>query len=214
MLDTARSQRIKATFLKALAAADDVADPYPHWHLDATIPDDVVDAIVALPFAPPEDAVFDGRREANNQTRVFFGKELQKEHPVAADLAAALGDEEVVAALEKTCDVDLSKGQLRIEYCLDTDGFWLEPHTDIAVKQFTMLIYLSGEPELADAGTDVYDTDMNLVATSPYGKGIGFIFIPSETSWHGFRKRPINGIRRSLIVNFVAPEWRSVEELA
>lgn len=214
MLDTPRAAKIKAAFLSALDASKGEDWPYPHWHLDKAIPDEAIDELVALPYAPPEDAVFDGRREANNSTRVFFGKEVQTAHPVCADLAAAFGDPEVVAALETACAVDLSQGQLRIEYCLDTDGFWLEPHTDILVKQFTMLIYLSEEPELADAGTDVYDLDLNLVATSPYGKGIGFIFIPSEISWHGFRKRPIRGVRRSLIINFVSPEWRAVEELA
>ncbi len=214
MLDTPRSERTKATFLKALAAADRGDFPYPHWHLEKALPDDIIADIVTLPVAPPEAAVFDGRRESNNSSRLFFSKAVQADHGVCADLAAALGDGEVVSALEKTCNVDLSTGQLRIEYCQDTDGFWLERHTDILVKMFTMLIYLSDEPELADAGTDVYDGDGNLVTTSPYGRGIGFIFIPSEESWHGFRKRPIRGIRRSLIVNFVAPEWRSVEELA
>lgn len=214
MLDTPRAATIKAAFLKSLGACQAEDWPYPHWHLTDTIPDGAIDEIVALPYEPPEEAVFNGRREANNSTRVFFGKEIQDAHPICADLAAALGDPEVIAALETACHIDLSTGQLRIEYCLDTDGFWLEPHTDISVKQFTMLIYLSDEPELADAGTDVYDLDMNLVATSPFGKGIGFIFIPSEISWHGFRKRPINGVRRSLIVNFVSQEWRAVEELA
>lgn len=214
MLDTPRAATIKAAILRSLAECQAEDWPYPHWHLADTLPDDVMNDLVALPYEPPENAVFNGRREANNSTRVFFGKETQEKHPVCAELATAINDPEVISALEETCDIDLSTGQLRIEYCLDTDGFWLEPHTDINVKQFTFLVYLSDEPELADAGTDVYDLDLNLVATSPYGKGIGFIFIPSEISWHGFRKRPINGIRRSLIVNFVAPEWRSVDELA
>lgn len=214
MLDTPRATRTKATFLKALAAADRADFPYPHWHLEAALPDDVIKDIVDLPVAPPEKAVFDGRRESNNSSRLFFSRQVQATHPVAADLASALGDAEVVAALEKTCGVDLSTGQLRIEYCQDVDGFWLERHTDILVKMFTMLIYLSDEPELADAGTDVYDDAGNHVATSPFGRGIGFIFIPSAHSWHGFRQRPINGIRRSLIVNFVSPDWRTVEELA
>jgi hypothetical protein len=32
---------------------------------------------------------------------------------------------------------------LRVEFAQDTDGFWLEPHTDLGVKAFTMLLYLS-----------------------------------------------------------------------
>lgn len=33
-------------------------------------------------------------------------------------------------------------------------------------------------------------------------------------TWHGFGKRPIGGIRRSIIVNYVKDEWRSRHELA
>lgn len=28
----------------------------------------------------------------------------------------------------------------RLEYAIDEDGFWLEPHTDIGIKKFTYLI--------------------------------------------------------------------------
>ena len=46
-----------------------------------------------------------------------------------------------IRKLEGTCGIDLSDGHLRIEYTQDTTGFWLEPHTDISVKLFTMLVY-------------------------------------------------------------------------
>ena len=46
---------------------------------------------------------------------------------------------------------------LRIECCLDTDGFWLEPHTDIGAKLLTLLVYLSDHPEAGDWGTDIMD---------------------------------------------------------
>jgi hypothetical protein len=110
----------------------------------------------------------------------------------------------------------LMDGRLRIEYCQDTDGFWLEPHVDIAVKRFAMLVYLSDDPALCDAGTDVYDASPEhlTVATAPYRFNAGMIFIPGSDTWHGFRKRPIKGLRKSIIVNYVAPEWRAVEELA
>jgi hypothetical protein len=38
--------------------------------------------------------------------------------------------------------------------------------------------------------------------------------VPGADTWHGFRRRPIAGIRRSLIVNYVKSEWRSRHELA
>ena len=99
---------------------------------------------------------------------------------------------------------------------VSVDGFWLEPHLDISVKLFTMLVYLSGEPELYDAGTDIYDAtpEHRLVATAPYEKNKGLIFIPGTNTWHGFTKRPIHGVRKSVIVNWVTPEWRDRWELA
>src|SRR4051812_26523930 len=44
---------------------------------------------------------------------------------------------------------------LRIEYGLDLDGFWLEPHTDLGVKALTLLVQLPGEGQ-AELGTDIY----------------------------------------------------------
>ena len=40
------------------------------------------------------------------------------------------------------------------------------------------------------------------------------IFIPGDDTWHGFIKRPIKGVRRSLIVNYVTGAWRDRYELA
>ena len=107
-------------------------------------------------------------------------------------------------------------GQLRIEYCQDVEGFWLEPHVDIPVKLLTMLIYLTDAPELHDAGTDLYDNspEHKLVSCVPYEWNAGFIFVPGKNTWHGFRMRAIRGVRKSLIINYVARGWRAVEELA
>ena len=33
-------------------------------------------------------------------------------------------------------------------------------------------------------------------------------------TWHGFLPRQIDGVRRSLIVNYVTSEWRNRHELA
>ena len=53
---------------------------------------------------------------------------------------------------------------VRIEYAQDIDGFWLKPHTDIGVKMFTMLIYMSDDPRHADLGTDIYADENTHVA--------------------------------------------------
>lgn len=40
------------------------------------------------------------------------------------------------------------------------------------------------------------------------------IFIPGSDTWHGVEKRNFAGVRKSIIVNYVKPEWRSRHELA
>ena len=111
---------------------------------------------------------------------------------------------------------DLSTGRLRIEYCQDVDGFWLEPHVDVSVKQITILIHLSDDPALADTGTDLYEgpPQHRPAGRAPAGGGKGLIFVPGHDTWHGFTPRPLRAVRRSLIVNFVGPAWRAMEELA
>ena len=68
--------------------------------------------------------------------------------------------------MEDVCGRRLTDASLRIEYCLDTDGFWLEPHTDIGAKLFTMLIYLSDDPGAVEWGTDILDAEHSLVERS------------------------------------------------
>ena len=40
------------------------------------------------------------------------------------------------------------------------------------------------------------------------------IFVPGDDTWHGFEKRPIEGVRRSVILNYVTHEWRAREQLS
>lgn len=206
---------IAAWFLDSLRDSDHRSTPYDHWLLTRSLPEEAVEQVVALPFAPPVTLPFDGRRESGNSTRVFFNPAQQARFPICAALAEAFADPSVLSVLELATGAPVGEGRLRIEYCQDVDGFWLEPHLDIKVKLFTLLIYLSADPRLFDAGTDIYDdsAEHRRVATVPYRRNAGLIFIPGQRSWHGFTPRPIHGVRKSLIVNYVARDWRAVEEL-
>lgn len=205
---------VRETFFRCLDESRVETKPYRHWFLDHVLTDQAADAINALPFSPPDIESTEGRRETHNDTRTFFSVDNQRQFEVCRDVAEALQDRQTVAKLENICGIDLKGGFLRIEYCQDTDGFWLEPHTDIGAKLFTMLVYLSTDPESEDWGTDVYDQDMRHVGTAPYAFNSGLIFVPGADTWHGFRKRPINGVRKAIIVNYVKDEWRSRHELA
>lgn len=197
----------------ALAAArrDDI--PFLHWLAADVLPPALYRDLRDLDLGPPPPAEWAGRRETHNARRLFFGAEARQRFAVVDDLARAFQDAGTVAVIAERTGTSLSGTSLRIEYCLDTDGFWLEPHTDIGVKKFTMLIYLSDCPGSEAWGTDLLAPDGTLVSRPAAHANSAAIFIPSPISWHGFARRPIAGIRRTLIVNFVGPEWRARQEL-
>ena len=116
--------------------------------------------------------------------------------------------------IEKVFDTDLKGTYLRVEFAQDIDGFWLEPHTDLGVKVFTMLLYLSKDPSHTDLGTDIYDGEKRHVGRSPFTPNAAMVFIPGSNTYHGFEKRPIKGVRTSLIINYVTNEWRAREQLS
>lgn len=205
--------QLSRRFARSLGRAAERDQPFRHWLLREILPRPLCEAVAALPFLPPQIRDTLGRRETHNSTRVFFSAENRRRFDVCRKLADYF-QASAVAALEGLCSAELSGSSLRIEYCQDKDGFWLEPHTDIGAKLFTMLIYLSPESDQEDWGTDLYDSQRNLVGTAPSGFNRGLIFVPSADSWHGFRRRPILGVRRSLIINYVKPEWRARHELA
>ncbi len=189
-------------------------EPFRHWILDAVLPG--ISAARLARLDPPGEAVGDGggRRETHNDRRVFLSPALQAADADCRDLAQALHAPGVVAALAARCGTHLDGTRLRIEYCRDHDGFWLEPHTDIGAKLFTLLIYLNTPPPGEDWGTDLYDAAGALAGTAPSRANAGVAFVPGPDTWHGYRRRPITGARRTLIVNYVVPDWRSVHELA
>ncbi len=203
-------------FLNCLAASQHQTSPFDFWLLQEPLPAGDADAIAALPFAPPDGISFSGKRETNNATRVYFTAENQQRFPVCRRVVAGFQNPNVINAIETATGTDLTDTHLRIEYCQDTQGFWLEPHTDIFIKKFTMLVYLSDDPNLASAGTDIHEgpPDFNYVTSAPYAKNKGVIFIPGEDTWHGVGKRPVEGLRKSIIINFVGSDWRDKWELS
>src|SRR5260370_10135266 len=151
---------VVSQILACLAASRCEPAPFRHWLLDGVLPDAACAAIDELPVAAPCIADTLGKRETNNSTRLFFNAEQIARHPICAAIASGLQSDAVTGRLASMCGVALGGAHLRIEYCLDTDGFWLEPHTDIGAKLFTMLVYLSEEPGCEAWGTDILDPAM------------------------------------------------------
>ena len=169
---------------------------------------------MTLPFDAPSLDGVSGKRELHNNTRKYFDVENRERFPVCEAIAQAFQDKRVTSHIEKAFGTDLKGTYLRIEFAQDIDGFWLEPHTDLGVKTFTMLLYLSQDPSHHDLGTDIYDGDKRHFGRSAFTPNGAMVFIPGNNTYHGFEKRPIKGVRTSLIINYVTNEWRAREQLS
>ena len=208
------TEEIKASLRQAVTAAQAFDEPYPHWFLSGVFPRQVFATLKAMPFPVADLAGVSGTREAHNADRVYFSGQNLEEFGACRAAAEAFQDDSIVEMFNETFGGRLRDTLLRIEYAQDTDGFWLKPHTDIGVKMFTMLIYMSDDPRHADLGTDIYADAETHVGRSPFLPNGAMIFVPSDRTWHGFERRPIKGVRRSIIVNYVTDAWRAREQLA
>jgi hypothetical protein len=208
------AEDVVKTFMKSVGNGQRSEKPYRHWILTGCFPDDTVEDILALPFDAPSLDGISGKRELHNNTRKYFDVENRKTFPVCEAVSQAFQDQRVTGHIEKMFGTSLDGTYLRIEFAQDIDGFWLEPHTDLGVKVFTMLLYLSTDPAHTDLGTDIYDGDKRHVGRSPFTPNAAMVFIPGSNTYHGFEKRPIKGVRTSLIINYVTNEWRAREQLA
>ena len=129
-------------------------------------------------------------------------------------VAEALQSPPVVMRIHDAFAAPIDDTFLRLEYAQDVDGFWLQPHTDLGVKKFTCLIYLSDGPGHDQLGTDIYESPDKHFGVSPFKRGGAMVFVPGDDTWHGFERRPIEGVRRSVILNYVTHDWRAREQLS
>jgi hypothetical protein len=150
----------------------------------------------------------------HNASRSYYDVENRAKYPVCEEVAQAFQSREVVSAIEQEMGISLKGSYLRLEHALDKNEFWLEPHTDLGVKLFTMLLYLSKDPAHKDLGTDVYADKQTHSNRAPFESNKALIFVPSHNTWHGFEKREIKGVRASLIINYVTQDWKAREQLS
>jgi hypothetical protein len=201
-------------FARSLRRRHGLMWPFAHAFLERVLPQRTVQDVANLSWPAADLQGVSGRRELHNEQRRYFDAEALSHIDVAFDLAETFQGRSMIRLLRNELGIDLSGTYLRIEYCQDVEGFWLEPHTDIGVKRLTLQIYLSGGLQQQDLGTDIYSDATTRVARTPFGRNRGMLFIPNERSWHGFEQRPIHGVRKSLILNYVTSEWRANEQLA
>lgn len=199
--------------MERLGATPETAQPYPHWLVRDVLPHAIARAVTQLPIEVVAISETYGKRDSHNALRQFFCPERQAEFPVCSAMAGAFQSHGLVRTIETICRTSLKGSSLRIEYCQDGEGFWLEPHTDIGAKIFTMVLYLTEGAAGLAMGTDIYDADKKLLARAPSPFNSALIFVPGASTWHGFEKRPMPVMRKSLIINYVKPEWRARHEL-
>lgn len=211
---SAQSDAIAGTLLNSFGAGERRAKPYPHWFLTRCLPGAVADEITALPFPAPALCGLSGKRELHNATRKYFDADNRGAYPVIEAFSQAFQSPTVTSCIERTFGTRLAGTYLRLEYAQDTGGFWLEPHTDLGVKVFTMLLYLSKDTAHRELGTDIYDTELRHVGRSPFEPNGAMVFVPSTDTFHGFEPRTIGGVRKSVIINYVTNEWRAREQLS
>jgi hypothetical protein len=198
----------------SLKAAQPISAPYRHWLPENFLPEAIARALHALPFEAPDLHGVSGKRELHNDTRQYFDAANNAKFEACGLLARLFQDPATVKLLQDATGADLSETNLRIEYALDSDCFWLQPHTDLGVKRITILYYLPDAPDQEDLGTDIYVDEKTWAARAPFKWNTALVFVPSNNTYHGFERRQIPRIRRSVIINYVTQDWRAREQLA
>jgi hypothetical protein len=199
---------------QSLGAKPPAATPYRHWHLEQMLPDATAKALAALPFQAPDLHGVSGKRELHNDSRQYFDAANNARYPVCGELARFFQAPETVRALQDATGADLTDTNVRIEYALDTDCFWLQPHTDLGVKKITILYYLPDGPDQESLGTDLYADVDTWAARTPFKWNTALVFVPSDHTFHGFERRDIPRVRRSVIINYVTQAWVARDQLA
>ena len=211
---SATTDSVIAALSQSFETAKRHESPYRHWFVQNCLPDHVADEITSLPFPPPALGGLSGKRELHNATRKYFDLDNRAAFPSVEAFAQAFQSRAITSLIERRFATSLAGTYLRLEYAQDTGGFWLEPHTDLGVKVFTMLLYLSKDAAHRDLGTDIYDAEKKHAARSPFQPNGAMIFVPSNDTYHGFESRNIEGVRKSVIINYVTTDWRAREQLS
>ncbi|MVM29309.1 2OG-Fe(II) oxygenase [Spirosoma sp. HMF4905] len=198
--------------LQSLVTHQKVYSPFEYLIIKDIFSHSIYDELVNLPVTPPERYNAEGKRNSNNN-HIFFNEMNCKKFDVCRKIAATFQSRNITSSLETMLGVNLKGSYLRIGYYVDKDGFWLLPHTDLSVKLITITVYLSKDKPFEDLGTDLFDSEKKLVCTTSSACNSGFIFRPANNTWHGFNKKNITGLRRTLVINYVSEDWLSREEL-
>ena len=91
---------VARSFLACLKNARHETRPFDYWLLENPLPDGCCDDIAILPFPPPENAIFSGKRETNNAQRIYFTIENQAKFDVCRQVVEGFKNPCVKNAIE------------------------------------------------------------------------------------------------------------------
>ena len=213
---SSNAREITTHFIKSLSSAKHVTEPFDYWLLDDIFPADVIHSLSALPLTYSGKMKYEGKRENNPNSRLYLTPDEQAKTPVFKAIVDGFKDPDTIRTIAQVTATDLSDTRLRMEYIQDRNRFWLLPHVDRPEKRFSLIVYLSNNPALRHTGTQILKAtpEHDIVTTVPYIENTGMLLIPGENTWHGVSKRPIKGIRTSLVVNHVSSAWNNTQELS
>lgn len=181
---------------------------YPgHWFLvNEAFDKSLMDKIQSLFSNHALITEFDGRRAAANEFRQFITRDNDHDK-----LFAFLDTPEAKQYFTDLTGVDCTNGKLRVELCQDAPGFYLENHIDIPEKLITLLVFVGDGPLYW--GTSIFTDENEYIRTVPFKHNAGWLTHKNADIIHGVRENTIDGLRKSVIINYVIGDWRDTEQL-
>ena len=180
--------------------------PQEWFHIHKCFTDESANRILDY-FPDPVDMPITGKRDGANDFRLFVSKQKT---PELAEFFAEFDTAETRKMFTDMTGVDCVTGHLRIELCQDGAGFYLDTHVDIPEKLITLQIYLD-EGDRA-WGTTLFTED-DVYRTVPFEHNSGWMSHKNTPLLHGVRENVVDGIRKSVIINYVVGNWRDKEQL-
>ena len=183
------------------------ANPELWFHIHQCFTDKVASKILDY-FPEPNEKPNTGKRDGASKFRQFVSK---SETPELAKLFADFDTSSIRHHFTDITGVDCTQGHLRIELCQDGPGFFLDTHVDIPEKLITLQIYLGEGKE--DWGTTLFYESGRVHRTVPFIHNSGWLGHKDGPLLHGVLKEKVDGIRKSVIINYVVGNWRDTEQL-
>jgi len=190
--------------------------PWEYFFLTDPLTEDQIKEIKSAKIDRDENYINDGTRSGNkagqgnknHNLREYITIDNVQHYPYLYKFIESMRSLEVRKEIAKLIgrEDNFEGSYVRLEVLHDSHSFWLEPHCDLEEKLISSLIYINDTDEDENLGTDLYDTDLNLVDTVPFRHNVGYIF-SGPNKWHGVEQgKTVKVERRGIQLNYVTFE--------